>query len=73
MASSLPSVMEALDFLQALGKCYPDTVHQRCWMHKTANVLAALPKSVHPKDAQHEHRCWMSQMGMPPDRLIHQI
>jgi putative transposase len=26
----------------------PDTREQRCWVHKTANVLAALPKSAHP-------------------------
>ncbi len=46
----------ALVFWKALVKCYPDTVHQRCWVYKTANVLAALPKSVHPKvkDALHE-------------------
>jgi transposase-like protein len=27
---------------------FPDTREQRCWWHKTGNVLAALPKSVHP-------------------------
>jgi putative transposase len=27
---------------------FPDTAEQRCWWHKIGNVLAALPKSVHP-------------------------
>jgi transposase-like protein len=27
---------------------FPDTRHQRCWFHKIANVLAALPKSAQP-------------------------
>jgi transposase-like protein len=27
---------------------FPDTAEQRCWFHKIANVLAALPKSAHP-------------------------
>jgi hypothetical protein len=31
----------ALGFWQALGKVYPNTVHQRCWVHKTANVMEA--------------------------------
>jgi putative transposase len=28
--------------------CSPQTREQRCWFHKSANVLAALPKSAHP-------------------------
>ena len=51
----------ALGFWQALAKCYPDTVHQRCWVHKTANVLAALPKSVHPKVKDALHEIWMAE------------
>ena len=39
----------ALGFWKALAKCYPDTRHQRCWVHKTANIMSALPKSVQPK------------------------
>jgi transposase-like protein len=38
----------ALGFWAALGEVFPGTVRQRCWFHKTANVLAALPKSAHP-------------------------
>jgi putative transposase len=38
----------ALGFWTALREVFPDTREQRCWFHKTANVLAALPKSAHP-------------------------
>ena len=35
----------ALGFWGALREVFPDTREQRCWLHKIANVLAALPKS----------------------------
>ncbi|HEY1442360.1 MAG TPA: IS256 family transposase [Mycobacterium sp.] len=38
----------ALGFWKALRGVFPDTREQRCWWHKQANVLAALPKSAHP-------------------------
>jgi transposase-like protein len=38
----------ALGLWAALRDVFPATRAQRCWVHKTANVLAALPKSVHP-------------------------
>jgi putative transposase len=38
----------ALGFWGALGEVFPDTVHQRCWVHKVANVMNALPKSAQP-------------------------
>ena len=38
----------ALGFWKALREVFPDTREQRCWFHKQANVLAALPKSAHP-------------------------
>jgi putative transposase len=38
----------ALGFWAALREVFPDTREQRCWFHKQANVLAALPKSAHP-------------------------
>ena len=37
----------ALGFWAALREVFPDTREQRCWWHKQANVLAALPKSAH--------------------------
>ena len=38
----------ALGFWGALREVFPQTTEQRCWFHKTANVLAALPRSAHP-------------------------
>jgi transposase-like protein len=38
----------ALGFWSALREVFPDTHEQRCWFHKIANVLSALPKSAHP-------------------------
>ncbi|TDE18834.1 IS256 family transposase [Nonomuraea mesophila] len=38
----------ALGFWSALGEVFPQTRAQRCWFHKIANVLGALPKSAHP-------------------------
>jgi transposase-like protein len=37
----------ALGLWAALGEVFPETRPQRCWVHKAANVLAAMPKSVH--------------------------
>jgi len=38
----------ALGFWKALDEVWPGTRHQRCWVHKTANVLNKVPKSVQP-------------------------
>ncbi|MEU9190747.1 IS256 family transposase [Streptomyces sp. NPDC048484] len=35
-------------FWNTLNEVFPETRHQRCWVHKTANVLDALPKSAQP-------------------------
>ena len=51
----------ALGFWKALAKCYPDTRHQRCWVHKSANILSALPKSVQPKVKAALHEIWMAE------------
>lgn len=50
----------ALGFWKALKKLFPETVHQRCWVHKTANVLNKLPKVVQPKAKQALHEIWMA-------------
>ena len=50
----------ALGFWKALSKIYPETRHQRCWVHKTANVLNKLPKSIQPKVKQALHEIWMA-------------
>ena len=39
----------ALGFWKAVGQVWPSTRPQRCWVHKTSNVLDKLPKGVQPK------------------------
>lgn len=51
----------AMGFWAALSKIYPETEHQRCWVHKTANVLNKLPKSVQPKVKADLHDIWMAE------------
>ena len=51
----------ALGFWNAMAKSYPDTKHQRCWVHKTANVLAAVPKSVQGKLREALKEIWMAE------------
>ena len=51
----------ALGFWKALAKCYPNTRHQRCWVHKTANILNAVSKSVQPKMKAALHEIWMAE------------
>ena len=51
----------ALGFWAALEEVFPGTRHQRCWCHKTQNVLNALPKSVHPKAKQALQEIWRSE------------
>lgn len=38
----------ALGFWNGLREVFPETAEQRCWVHKTANILDALPKSAQP-------------------------
>lgn len=51
----------ALGFWNALTQQYPITKHQRCWVHKTANVLNALPKSMQPKVKAELQNIWMAE------------
>ena len=51
----------ALGFWAALEEVYPETRTQRCWMHKTGNVLNYLPKSVQDKAKQALHDIWMAE------------
>jgi putative transposase len=38
----------ALGFWGALSEVFPETTHQKCWVHKMANVMNTLPKSAQP-------------------------
>jgi len=51
----------ALGFWKALDEVWPTTRAQRCWVHKTANVLNKLPNSLHTKAKRALHNIWMAE------------
>ena len=51
----------ALGFWAAARKVFPEMREQRCWVHKTANVLNNLPKSVQPKAKSDIHDIWQAE------------
>jgi transposase-like protein len=51
----------ALGFWKALHEVYGQTREQRCWVHKTANVLNKLPKGLQPRAKQHLQEIWMAE------------
>jgi putative transposase len=51
----------ALGFWAALRQIYPATREQRCWVHKTANVLNKMPKSIQAKAKAMLHDIWMAE------------
>ena len=53
----------ALGFWKALEEIFPTTQQQRCWVHKTANVLNKVAKTVQPALKQDLREIWMA-----PDR-----
>ena len=50
----------ALGFWKALRQVFPETREQRCWVHKTANVLNYLPKRHQPEAKRRLHEIWMA-------------
>jgi putative transposase len=50
----------ALGFWKAVRQIWPVTAEQRCWVHKTANVLDKLPKSVQPKAKEMLHEIYLA-------------
>ena len=51
----------ALGFWAAMRQVWHSTAEQRCWVHKTANVLNKMPKSVHAKAKSMIHGIWMAE------------
>jgi transposase-like protein len=60
-AAKLATGDGALGFWGALEEVFPATRHQRCWMHKTGNVLNYLPKSARPKAKAALHDIWRAE------------
>jgi transposase-like protein len=63
----------ALGFWAALEEVLPATRQQRCWMHKTGNVLNALPKSVQPKAKSALHDIWQAATREDAERAFDQF
>jgi putative transposase len=51
----------ALGFWKALPQVFSTTREQRCWVHKTANVLDKLPKRLQPAAKEQLHQIWMAE------------
>jgi len=51
----------ALGFWAALTEIFPQTRRQRCWVHKTANILDKLPKSIQPRAKSLIHEMYQAQ------------
>ena len=51
----------ALGFWQAIEEVWPQSRGQRCWVHKTANVLNKLPKSQQSKAKRALQEIWMAE------------
>ena len=60
----------ALGFWKALRQVYPTTRMQRCWVHKTANVLDKMPKRVQPKAKEMLHEIWMAPSRAEADQAF---
>jgi putative transposase len=78
----------ALGFWNALREVFPETREQRCWVHKTANILDALPKSAQPaakraiqeiynaEDKEHAHaaiKAFANQYGAKYPKVIKRL
>ncbi len=51
----------AMGFWKALDEIFPGTRHQRCWVHKTANVLNKFPKSMQPTVKTDLREIWQAE------------
>lgn len=51
----------ALGFWNALATVFGEAKVQRCWVHKTANILNKLPKSLHDKAKYYLQQIWMAE------------
>ena len=51
----------ALGFWKALREVWPKAAEQRCWVHRTANVLDKLPKRLQPRAKKHLHEIFQAE------------
>ena len=60
----------ALGFWKALPKVWPKTRGQRCWVHKTANVLDKISKGQQPKAKEMIHDIWMAASRLEANKAF---
>lgn len=60
----------ALGFWAAVSKVFPTTRHQRCWVHKTANVLNKMPKTLHAPAKRALHEIWMADSKANAEKAV---
>jgi len=60
----------ALGFWKALRQVYPTTREQRCWVHKTANVLDKMAKDQQPKAKEKIHDIWMAATRVEAEKAF---
>jgi putative transposase len=60
----------AIGFWAAMDEVYPQTRQQRCWVHKTANILNSLPKSSQPKAKEAIHQIWQAETKINAEKAF---
>ena len=60
----------SLGFWAAVNEVWPETQQQRCWVHKTVNVLNKLPKSLHPQAKDMLKEIWRSPTRATADKAF---
>jgi len=65
----------ALGFWKAICQVFTTTREQRCWVHKTQNVLGKLPQRLHGVAKDGLHQIWMAPVGIraAPTRTVRSI
>ena len=63
----------ALGFWKALPQVWPTTRSQRCWVHKTANVLDKMAKRMQPGAKEKLHEIWMAPTRADAERAFDQF
>ena len=60
----------ALGFWAAVRQVWPKIDEQRCWVHKTTNVLNKMPKSIQPQAKAKMHEIWMAETRTQAERAF---
>lgn len=60
----------AMGFWAALAEVYPTTRAQRCWVHKTANILNHLPKRLQPQAKTALHQIWQADTRTAAEQAL---